>query len=152
MVIHWLVKSEIEDYPIAALKSDKVTQWTGVRNYQARNFLMEMKPGDRVLFYHSNAEPSGIAGTAMVKAKAYPDPTQFNRKSDYFDPKSSVDKPRWFAPDLAFESIFKRFVPLEQLRNVSELSKMSLLQKGSRLSVHPVTEEQFSIILRLGSE
>ncbi len=147
----WLVKSEPEVYGIDKLKADKSTQWTGVRNYQARNFLMEMKVGDEVLFYHSNAKPTGIVGIARVATLAYPDPTQFDRKSDFFDAKSTKDKPRWFAPDLKFMSKFKQIISIEELRSIKGLSAMLLLQRGSRLSVTPVTAEQFGIILKLGT-
>jgi len=145
------VKSELADYPLSQLKADKKTQWTGVRNYQARNFLQKMAIGDKLLFYHSNAEPSGVAGTATVIKLAFPDVTQFNKKSAYFDPKSSVEKPRWFGPEIQFCSAFKRIVALEELRNEKRLSELALLQRGSRLSVHPVTAQQFGIIVELGA-
>jgi predicted RNA-binding protein with PUA-like domain len=147
---YWLVKSEPEVYGISQLKRDVRTQWTGVRNYQARNLLMEMKTGELVIFYHSNAKPPAAVGVAKVFKEAYPDSSQFERRSEYFDPKSTSDKPRWFAPDLEFVSSFVTPVALESMRSVKGLAKLPLLQRGSRLSVNPVTESEFNIILKLG--
>lgn len=148
----WLVKSEPDVYGIDKLKADKTTQWTGVRNYQARNFLIEMKVGDRVLFYHSNTEPPGVVGVAKVVKTAYPDPTQFEGDSELFDIKSTWEKPRWFAPDLAFSRKFGQIVSIDVLRQTKGLSAMQLLQRGSRLSVNRVTQEQFDIILKLAKD
>jgi predicted RNA-binding protein with PUA-like domain len=146
----WLVKTEEDLYPISKLKADKVTQWTDVRNYEARNFLMAMKKNEQVLIYHSNADPSGVMGVGVVSKEAYPDPTQFNPKSDYFDPKATLEKPRWFAPDIKFKSQFENKVSLADLRAEPALNKMALFTR-SRLSVQPVTEKEFEIIVNLQS-
>ena len=147
---YWLVKTEPSTYSIDDLKRDKCTPWTAVRNYQARNFLQAMQVGDEVLVYHSNAEPPGVVGLASVAAAAKPDPTQFEKKSEYFDPKASPDKPRWFCPDLKFVEKFPELIPLDKLRTIAALKGMVLLQKGSRLSVQPVTAAEFRAIVRLG--
>lgn len=145
----WLVKSEPDVYSIDDLKREQTTAWSGVRNYQARNFLSAMKKGELVLFYHSSAEPPGVAGICKVAKMAYPDPTQFDRRSEYFDEKASPEKPRWFAPDLAFVKRFKAIITLDFLRKQRALQKMVLLQRGSRLSVQPVTEDEFHTIVNL---
>lgn len=147
---YWLVKSEPSVYSIADFKREKVTHWHGVRNYQARNFLKAMAPGDEVLFYHSNEAPVGVAGIGRVKKQAYPDPSQFERSSDFFDPRAKVDAPRWFCPDLEFVAAFREIVTLEAIRAERALAGMVLLKKGSRLSVQPVSSLEFKAILRLG--
>jgi predicted RNA-binding protein with PUA-like domain len=134
-------------YSIADLRRDGSTEWTGVRNYQARNFLQAMKRGDRVLIYHSNAEPPGVVGVGIVARVAEPDTTQFNKKSEYFDPKASKDKPRWFAPLIAFEREFSRIIALDELRKHKALGGLLLLQRGTRLSVIPVEEDHFQEIV-----
>lgn len=139
-------------YSIDQLRRDKVTAWTGVRNYQARNFLKQMELGDHVLIYHSNAEPPGVVGIAKVKSVAKPDPTQFDRKSEYFDSAATADSPRWFCPDLAFAAKFENMVSLELLRGNAGLEGLLLLQRGSRLSVLPVSEKHFSIIESMGRQ
>jgi predicted RNA-binding protein with PUA-like domain len=145
---HWLMKSEPETYSIDDLKRDKKTLWEGVRNYQARNFMMkDMQVGDEVLFYHSNANPPGIAGTAVVSRAAVPDPSALNTKSDYFDPKASVDHPIWFCVEVQFKQKFKSLLPLEDLRKAKALAKMPLLQKGQRLSVQPVSAAEYAHVL-----
>ena len=146
---YWLAKSEPDVYSIDDLKKDKVAEWDGVRNYQARNFLKEMEVGDEVLFYHSNAKPSGVAGVAKVAKKAYPDPTQFDKKSKYFDPKASKENPRWFCPDVKFVKKFKDVVSLDDLREQKSLNEMLVLKKGSRLSVQPVTKKEFETVLKI---
>lgn len=138
-------------YSIDDLRDDKVTAWDAVRNYQARNYLKSMKKGDLVLIYHSNTEPPGVAGLASVAKEAYPDALQFDKRSDYFDPKASKDNPRWFAPDLRFKQKFEQLVPLEELKRHSQLKTLPLLQRGSRLSVQPVYKSQFNFILTLVS-
>jgi predicted RNA-binding protein with PUA-like domain len=145
----WLVKTEPEVFSIDDFAKVKVTDWTGVRNYQARNFLMAMEVGDDVLIYHSNAEPSGIVGLARVHAKATPDKTQFDAKGEYFDSKASKSAPRWFCPDLKFVRKFARQIPLEELRSRKALEGLALLQKGSRLSVIPVSGKHFETILEM---
>ena len=149
---YWLVKTEPEVFSIDDLKRVRKTQWDNVRNYQARNFLREMEVGDLVLIYHSNVEPSGIAGIAAVARAAYPDPSQFDSKSDYFDPKATTDAPRWFAPDLKFQQKFMELVPIAELRKHKALANMTLLQRGSRLSVHKLTQSQFNTVLSLSRE
>jgi len=145
------MKSEPDVYSIDQLKADKTTWWEGVRNYQARNFMMkDMQPCDKVLFYHSNAEPSGIAGLAEVSHSAKPDPSQFDRKSEYFDEKSTKEKPIWFCVQVKCIEKFKNFLSLEQLKSEKTLSQMLVLKKGQRLSVQPVTKEEFEHILKLG--
>lgn len=141
---HWLMKSEPEVYSIDHLKKDKTTLWTGVRNYQARNFMWkEMKFGDRVLFYHSNANPSGVAGLAQVSREAVPDPTQFNKKSEYYDPKATVENPIWYCVEVKFLKKFDQVMSLDELRNHKALSTMLVLKKGQRLSVQPVSEREY---------
>ncbi|MGV3623216.1 MAG: EVE domain-containing protein [Archangium sp.] len=147
---YWLVKSEPDVYPIDALKKDGHTGWTGVRNYTARNFMRDsMKEGDLVLYYHSNAEPSGVAGLAKVHGTPLPDPTQFDKKSEYFDETSSKAEPRWVMAQLAFVEKFAKFIPLEVMKADPSLTGMMLLAKGQRLSVMPVSEEHFTRVLKL---
>lgn len=147
---YWLFKSEPEAYSINDLEKDERTFWDGVRNYQARNMLRdEIKTGDRVLFYHSNAAPPAIAGVARVVADGYPDHTQFERGHPKFDPKASEETPRWYMVDIAFEQKFDTPLPLESLRTERTLSGMELLRKGSRLSIQPVTQQEFTTILKL---
>lgn len=150
---YWLMKSEPEVYSIENLKKDKKSLWEGVRNYQARNFMSQsMKPGDLVLFYHSNAETTGVAGIAKVAGPAVPDPTQFNKKSEYFDPKSSPENPRWTCVPVEFVQKFPHVVPLQTLRETPSLAQMPLLQRGQRLSVQPVSHSEFQTILELARE
>ena len=148
---YWLLKSEPTSYSIDHLQKDKTTFWNGVRNYQARNLLRDsIKVGDGVLFYHSNAEPPGVVGIAKVIKSGYPDPTAFDPKSKYFDPKASRDNPIWFMVDIAFIARFKNFVDLELLRHAPGLEKMMVLKRGSRLSVQPVSPKEFEIVQKLG--
>lgn len=144
------MKSEPDVFSFSDLKKKKTEPWTGVRNYQARNFMRdEMKKGDMILFYHSSCEVPGIAGLASVASSPYPDPTQYDKKSEYFDPKATIDNPRWFLVDVKFEKSLKRHLPLEELKSVAELKEMRLLQRGNRLSILPVTPEEFEKILNL---
>ena len=146
------MKSEPEVYSIDDLERDGTTDWTQVRNFKARNFMREMKVGDRVLFYHSNAEPSGVAGTATVCRPAHPDPTQYDAKSEYFEPKATPEKPYWHCVDVEFAAKFKRFVPLDELKAAKALDGMLLTSgKASRLSVQPVEKRHFDAIVRMGS-
>lgn len=147
----WLVKSEPEVFSIDDLATQKIAGWEGVRNYQARNSMRDdMKPGQLVLFYHSNAKPPGIAGVARVDRRgAVPDPTQFDPKSEYFDSTSSRDAPRWVMTTLAFVERFADIVPLEVLKTDRALTGMPLLQKGQRLSVQPVDRAHFAHVLKL---
>lgn len=144
------MKSEPNVFSIDTLAQEKTTWWEGVRNYQARNFMMkDMRPGDQVLFYHSNAEPSGIAGTATVCSLAKPDSTQFDKKSEYFDKKSTPQKPIWFCVQVKFQEKFKNLLALEQLKSEKSLQAMLLLKKGQRLSIQPVSEKEFNHILKM---
>lgn len=147
---YWLMKSEPDVYGIDHLAAEGEAPWDGVRNYTARNHMRSMGVGDLVLFYHSNAKPPGVAGVARVSREAYPDHTQFDRKSPYFDPKSSKDAPRWEMVDVAFVEKLPRFVPLDELKTDDALEGMAVRQKGQRLSVQPVTAEHFRRVLRLG--
>ncbi len=150
---YWLMKSEPLTYSIDRLKKEQKTLWDGVRNYQARNFMVnDMKVGDSVLFYHSNAKPPGVAGVAKITGKAVPDPTQFNKKSQYFDPKSNLERPRWFCVEVGFERKFKNLVSLHDLRLRKDLKDMLLLKKGQRLSIQPLTKKQFRIVCQLGED
>src|SRR5262245_38266835 len=124
----WLMKSEPDVFSIDDLAAKKTGGWDGVRNYQARNFMKEMKVGDEVLFYHSNAAPSGIAGVARVCRTAYPDPTQFDAKDAHFDPKATREKPIWFQVDLRFVAKLPRFLALDELRARPELEDMVLFK------------------------
>lgn len=145
------MKSEPDVFSIDQLKKDGTTLWTGVRNYQARNFMMnEMSVGDLVLFYHSSCEPPGVAGLAQVSKAAIPDPLQFDKKSEYFDPKSKKEKPSWFCVEVKFHSKFKHYVSLEDLRNEKSLAEMLVLKRGQRLSIQPVTEQEFSVVTKMG--
>jgi predicted RNA-binding protein with PUA-like domain len=149
---YWLLKSEPESFSIQDLAKSpkKTTCWSGVRNYQARNYMRdEMKIGDRVLFYHSSADPTAIVGTAKIVKEGYPDPTAWDKNDDHYDPAASPENPRWSMVDIQLEEIFKKPLPLEQLRKVAALKKMELLRKGSRLSVQPVTKEEFEAVLKL---
>lgn len=144
------MKSEPDVFSISDLKKNKTTLWEGVRNYQARNYMMEMQVGDAVLFYHSSTEPPGVAGLAVVSRPATPDPTQFNKKSEYFDPKATKEKPIWFCCELKFVNEFKHYVSLEELKNNSALTNLLVIKKGQRLSVQPVSTEDFDLIHKLG--
>lgn len=148
---HWLLKCEPAAYTIDDLERDGVTGWEGVRNYQARNFLRDdMKPGDGVLFYASNTDPSGVTGVAEIARGGYPDPFAFEQGHKYFDPKSDPENPTWMTVDVRFVEKFPQTVPLATLKETPGLADMMVVQKGSRLSVQPVTEEEFEIVLRLG--
>jgi len=144
---YWLLKSEPAGYSVDDLKRDKKTAWTGVRNYQARNFLKEMMPGDVCLFYHSGKEVA-VVGVAKVVSKAKPDPTQFDKKSHYFEPKASEEKPMWFCPDVQFVKKFPTPVPLGAIKSDPHLKGIVLAQQGSRLSVQPVSEKHFNYIVK----
>jgi predicted RNA-binding protein with PUA-like domain len=148
---YWLMKSEPETYSVEAWRKDKKTLWTGVRNYQARNFMtQEMKQGDGVLFYHSNAEPSGVAGLGRVSSDgSEPDPTQFDKKSDFFDPKATQDKPIWGCVEVSWVESFAKVVSLQDLRANPKLAELGVLKKGSRLSILPVSEKDFKEICRM---
>ncbi len=145
----WLVKTEPDECSIDdfAAAPEKSIPWDGVRNYQARNFLMSMTVGDRVFIYHSSCKLIGIAGVVEVVRAAYPDPAQFDPASDYFDPRSRKESPRWQAVDLRFVSRFDRLIPLAELKELPGLEDLPLVQRGNRLSVMPVSDAQWQIIL-----
>jgi predicted RNA-binding protein with PUA-like domain len=147
---YWLMKSEPDVFSIDDLQKKKTSLWDGVRNYQARNFMtQDMQIGDQVLFYHSNAEPPGVAGLAEIVGGAEPDPSQFDKKSEYFDPKASPDKPRWFCVRVGFKEKFENFVPLETLRTEKPLKNMLVIKIGQRLSIQPVQPQEFECIRKL---
>jgi predicted RNA-binding protein with PUA-like domain len=146
---YWLFKSEPTTYGIHHLAKDKVTAWTGVRNYQARNFMRDaMNKGDRGFFYHSSCEVPGIAGIVEVARAAYPDETQFDRKSKQFDAAATRESPRWFNVDVKFVKK-TRVIGLDELRAQKALAKMQILQRGNRLSVTPVSPAEWECIQRL---
>jgi len=147
---YWLLKSEEGVYSIRDLERDGTTHWEGIRNYEARNLLRdEMKAGDGVLFYHSNAKPPGVAGLATVARAGYPDHFAFDEKSRYYDPRSDPNDPVWFMVDVAFDEAFVEVVSLEEIRATPDLAGMVLL-KRSRLSVQPVSGEEFRLIRKMG--
>ena len=150
---YWLFKTEpsecsIDDFANAP---DTAVVWEGVRNYQARNMLRDdVKLGDHVFIYHSSCKQIGVAGIARIVRTAYPDPSQFNSASVYFDEKSSSDNPRWIAVDLVFERKLPAIISLDKLKSSAKLSELPVVQKGSRLSVMPVNEAQWQTVLQLG--
>ena len=148
---YWLIKSEPGEFSIADLERVGREPWTGVRNYQARNFMRDgMTPGDGVLFYHSGCAVPGVVGIARVASEAYPDPTQFDPQSDYFDPRSQPDHPRWELVDVAFERRLARTIALDEIRAIAtRLGDFALLRRGNRLSVMPVTSKQWKLVLSL---
>ena len=145
---YWLVKSEPNVYSIDDLRRDRRTAWNGIRNYQARNHMRAMKKSDLVLFYHSSADPSGVAGVAKVVKEAYPDPTQFDPKDEYHDPKSRKDDPRWWLVNVGFVERFEAPLPLARIKADKRLADMVLVN-NSRLSVQPVTEREFGRVVEL---
>lgn len=147
---HWLIKSEPETFSIDDLQRAGREPWTGVRNYQARNFMWhDMRPGDLALFYHSNAKPPGVTGIAQVAGPAYPDPTQFDPRGEYHDPKATPQHPRWWLVDFAFVERFNDILTLQTLRADPLLAEMTVCRKGSRLSITPVTKSQFQRVRQL---
>ena len=149
---YWLMKSEPDAFSIDDLQRVGTEPWNGVRNYQARNFMRDgMKEGDGVLFYHSNAKVPGIAGIARVASAAYPDDTQFDPKSPYYDPKATREQPRWFLVDVAFERKLDRTIALDEIKRHADAlgEAFPLVARGSRLSVFPVTAAQWKLLLSL---
>jgi len=146
----WLMKTEPDVFGIDDLARKRVEHWDGVRNFQARNHMRSMKVGDQVLFYHSSADPPGVAGLARVCRDAYPDFTSWDPKSKYYDEKSTPDSPRWSMVDVEFVEKFLHFIPLDQLRQTRGLEDMLVIRRGMRLSVQPVTPKEFELICRLG--
>ena len=148
---YWLMKCEPDAYTIDDLARDARTSWEGVRNYQARNFMRDdMQVGDGVLFYASNATPSGVTGVAEVVREGYPDHTAWTRGHTYFVDAAQKDAPVWFMVDIGFVERFPAVVPLETLKTTRGLEQMMVTKKGSRLSVQPVTKAEFDIVVRLG--
>lgn len=150
----WLMKTEPNAYSIQDLAKEKkkTTHWDGVRNYQARNFMRdEMKLGDEVLIYHSNAKPPAIVGRAKIVRESYPDFTSWDPNDKHYDPKSTGENPRWFMVDIQLIEIFKEPLGLPDLRDIKALSDMVLLQKGSRLSVQPVKKKEYDAILKIAA-
>ena len=145
---YWLLKSEPKTYSIDDLKKDRKTYWDGVRNYQARNYMRdEMKKGDLALFYHSNAEPTAVVGICEIVKEGYPDFSAFDPEDKHFDPKSKSDLPVWFMVDVKFKKKFKRPVTLKEIKENPKLSNMKLVRRGNRLSIMPVTKEEFNEII-----
>ena len=145
----WLMKTEPDVYSIDDLERDGTEPWEGVRNYQARNFMREMAEGDLVIFYHSNANPPGAAGLCRVSQEAYPDDTQFDKKSKYHDSKSKKEDPRWSLVEVAFAEKFAKPISLQALKDDPALEGMLVTQKGSRLSVQPVQKKHFKRVLKM---
>ncbi|PLX63008.1 EVE domain-containing protein [Sedimenticola selenatireducens] len=147
---YWLMKTEPDAYSIDDLKRDRTEHWDGIRNYQARNFMMkDMKPGDEILFYHSSCKVPGVVGLARVCKEAYPDFTAWNPDSKYYDPKSTPEKPRWYMVDVEFVKKFPEVISLNQIRQTPTLEGMKLLQKGNRLSIMPLNKHEFQTICKL---
>ncbi len=150
---YWLMKSEPSAYSIDDLERDGKTYWDGVRNYQARNFMRdEMKIGDKVIFYHSNTEPPSAVGIAEVVKESYPDFSAFDPSDKHFDPKSKEEKPTWFMVDIKFVKKFKNIVPLQAMKENPKLQEMKLVQRGNRLSVMPITKEEFDEIVKMSKQ
>jgi predicted RNA-binding protein with PUA-like domain len=145
---YWLMKSEGDCYPITQLKKDKTTSWSGVRNFQARNYMKQMQVGDMVLFYHSNDTPSGVYGLAKVSKLAHPDLSAQDSKDEHYDSRSTKEKPIWECVDVRYVQTFAKPVSLENMKKNPKLSKIKILQKGSRLSICPVSEKEFEIICK----
>jgi predicted RNA-binding protein with PUA-like domain len=148
--VYWLMKSEPDVYSIDDLARERRGRWEGVRNYQARNHLRSMQPGELALFYHSSTTPPGVAGIMRIHAAASPDPTQFDARSPYYDAKSTRDAPRWSLVDVEFVEKFPKYVALEQLKLDRALAGILVTRRGMRLSVQPVTAAHFRRVLELG--
>lgn len=149
-VTYWLMKSEPDSYSIDDLERDRMQPWDGIRNYQARNMIRdELKPGDYAFFYHSSCETPAIVGVVKIASRAYPDPTQYDSRSKYFDPKSSEGNPRWYLVDVAFDRKLKRPVTLQEMKAHPGLKDFVLTRRGNRLSVLPVSEPHWNLILSL---
>ena len=147
------MKSEPDVFSFEDLKAciKQTEPWDGIRNYQARNFMRDdMQIGDLILFYHSNTNPPGVAGIAEVASKPYPDPTAFDKKSKYYDPKSDPKNPRWILVDVRFKADIVRQVSLEEMKSMPELVNMRALKRGNRLSIMPTTRSEFQAIKKVG--
>ena len=151
---YWLFKSDPDEFSWKNLKESKnqTTFWDGIRNYHVRNFLRdEIKKGDGVLFYHSSSDPLAIMGTCEVVIEGYPDHTQFDSENDHYDPKADKKNPTWFMADIKLVKEFKKPVTLELIKSNPKLKNMKLIQRGQRLSIQPVTKEEWEEILKMGS-
>jgi predicted RNA-binding protein with PUA-like domain len=149
-VAYWLMKSEPDVYSIDDLRRDGREMWDSIRNYQARNMMRDdMRIGDEVFFYHSNCKEPAIAGIAKVASKPYPDPTQFDKKSRYFDPKSTQDEPRWILVDVEFVRKFKKPITLAEIKANKDLEDMILVRRGNRLSIMPIEKNHWDLILTM---
>ena len=149
---YWIMKSEPDVFSFENLQTKKSEFWDGVRNYQARNFMQQhMKVGHKVLFYHSNATPTGIAGTCEIIEAAKPDLTAQDKNSPYYDKTATKENPRWFAVTVGNPVPFKKFVTLEEMKNNIKLKQMLLLRKGQRLSILPLSKEEYDFILFMGN-
>ena len=147
---NWLMKSEPDAYGIDDLERDRREPWDGIRNYQARNMMRDdMQIGDKVFFYHSNCKDIGVVGVMKVASKPYPDPTQFDPESNYYDPKSNPDEPRWCLVDVQFVKKLSRTISLAEIKAHPGLDDMILVRKGNRLSIMPVSEDHWNLILGL---
>jgi predicted RNA-binding protein with PUA-like domain len=147
---YWLMKCEPDAYTIDDLKRDKTTAWEGVRNFQARNFMRDqMQVGDEVLFYASNADPSGVTGLARIVRAGYPDEYSWQKGHHYYDPGSTKDKPLWFMVDIGFVERFPDTLPLETLKHTKGLENMMVIKKGARLSIQPVSKAEYDIVVKL---
>jgi len=148
---YWLFKSEPDVFSFADLKARGREPWSGVRSYQARNYMRdEMRVGDAALFYHSSCPEPGVAGAMTIASEPYPDPTQFNPGDDYFDAKATREKPIWQLVDVTWAKDFKKLVPLETLRTDPILAEMLILRRGNRLSITPLTPKEYKRICKLG--
>jgi len=149
-VAYWLMKSEPDVYSIDDLRRDGREMWDSIRNYQARNMMRDdMRIGDKVFFYHSNCKEPAIAGIAKVASKPYPDSTQFDKKSRYFDPKSTQDEPRWILVDVEFVRKFKKPITLAEIKANKDLEDMILVRRGNRLSIMPIEKNHWDLILTM---
>lgn len=147
---YWLMKSEPDAYSIDDLEKDGTEPWDGIRNYQARNMMRDdMKVGDKAFFYHSSCKVPAIVGIMKIASEAYPDPTQFDKRSKYYDPKSNRDEPRWMLVDVEFERQLKRAIPLTELKQHPGLDDFLLNKRGNRLSIFPVSKQHWKLILGL---
>ncbi|MGJ3241752.1 MAG: EVE domain-containing protein [Opitutales bacterium] len=150
---YWLMKSEPHVFSLDDLKARKSRRaaWTGVRNYQARNFMRDrMAVGDRVLYYHSSCPEPGVAGLAEIASRPYPDPTQFDPEDSYYDPKATEEKPRWMLVDVKYVGHFPTFVPLTRIKETASLADMLVVKRGQRLSIQPVEPKHFKTVCKLG--
>lgn len=150
---YWIMKSEPKSYSIDDFAKEGMSPWEGVRNYQARNFMMkDMRKGDLIIFYHSNTPPIGAAGLGKIISEPYPDDTALDPKSKYFDKRATEDRPIWYHVDVEFLEKFPRFVHLKEMREEPELSDMMLLRKGSRLSIQPIEKRHYNKIVKMSRD